>query len=144
MTFIPSFDISSSGLNAQRIRMDISSSNMANAQTTNGPDGGPYKKLSPIFNTREMEFNTHLEDQTSLQLQKVNYAGVQKDASNPRRVYDPGHPDADDNGFVAYPNINLMEEMANMLLASRAYEANISAFNMSKTMAMSALDLGKV
>lgn len=138
----PSFDISASGLEAQRMRMDLTSANLANAQTTRGPDGGPYKKMRPIFEAKPMEFEDAMAE-ANIELSTVAVAGIQKDDSKPRLVYDPAHPDANEKGFVALPNINLMEEMADMLLASRSYEANVTAFNMSKAMAMSALNLGK-
>jgi flagellar basal-body rod protein FlgC len=139
----PGFEISASGLEAQRLRMDLASANLANAQTTNGPDGGPWKKLSPVFEARSLEFDNALND-VEAQLKRVDVTGVEKDRTNPRLVYDPTHPDADAKGFVAMPNVNMMEEMADLLMASRSYEANVTAFNMSKSMAMSALNLGKI
>lgn len=144
MAFIPAFELSASGLNAQRLRMDIASSNMANTKTTRGPDGKPYKKLIPVFETKALQFESTLDTELGYELKKVNIARMEESKLPPKKVYEPGHPDADSKGFVEYPNINLMEEMADMLLASRAYEANINAFNMSKTMAMSALELGSV
>lgn len=139
----PGFEISASGLEAQRLRMDLASANLANAQTTRGPDGGPWQKLSPVFEANAIEFGNALSE-VEADLKKVEVTGVQKDDSNPRLIYDPTHPDADAKGFVALPNINMMEEMADMLMASRSYEANVTAFNMSKSMAMSALNLGKI
>lgn len=138
----PSFLISASGLKAQRMRMDLTSANLANAQTTRGPDGEPFKKLRPLFGVEQMDFANTLSEVEN-ELKTVSVDGVYKDQSEPRMVYDPNHPDADEKGFVALPNINLMEEMADLLLASRAYEANTTAFNMSKNMALSAINLGK-
>lgn len=143
MEMFPAFSVSASGLDAQRVRMDLASANLANAQTTRGPDGGVFRKLRPIFSAQAVEFGQAMGD-AEIELQKVEVSGIFKDQSEPRKVYDPGHPDADARGFVSLPNINLMEEMAEMLLANRAYEANITAFNTSKTMAMSALNLGKI
>ena len=141
---IPSFQICASGLEAQRIRMDLTSSNLANAQTTHGPDGKPYQKLRPIFVTEAVDAGSTFTTAMDQELKKVAVQGIEKDQTPPRQVYDPGHPDADKRGFVSLPNINLMEEMADMLLATRAYEANVTAFNVSKSLAMSALGLGKV
>lgn len=143
MSIFPAFDISASALDAQRLRMDLASANLANAQTTRGPDGGPYKKMRPIFATQPLEFEANINE-ASLELSKVRVSGVQKDETPPRQIYDPTHPDANAQGFVGLPNVNLMEEMADLLLANRSYEANVTAFNMSKTMALSALNLGKV
>lgn len=140
---IPSFQISASGLEAQRVRMDLASSNLANAQTTRGPDGKAYQKLRPIFHTAPVDGGSTFETAMDQELKKVEVAGIDRDETPPREIFDPGHPDANEKGFVSVPNINLMEEMADMLLATRAYEANVTAFNVSKSMAMSALNLGK-
>lgn len=139
----PTFHVSASALYAQRTRMDLSSANLANAQTTRGPDGGPYKKLTPIFEAKPVSFD---DDVTAAgqQIQSVEVTGVHKDETPPRLIYDPTHPDADKSGFVKMPNINLLEEMADMLLASRSYEANVTAFNMSKSMALETLNIGKI
>lgn len=141
---VPSFQISASGLEAQRVRMDLASTNMANAQTTKGPDGKPYQKMRPIFQAGPIDGESTFSSEIDSELKKVNLSGIYRDESPPRQVYDPGHPDANDKGFVSMPNINLMEEMSDMLLATRAYEANVTAFNVSKSMAMSALNLGKI
>lgn len=139
----PSFEISSSGLEAQRLRMDLASANLANAQTTRGPDGGPWKRLRPVFSAEAVQFE-HALNEVEENLKKVAVTGIDKDNAAPRLVYDPSHPDADAKGFVALPNVNMMEEMADLLMASRSYEANVTAFNMSKSMAMSAINLGKI
>lgn len=141
---VPSFQICASGLEAQRIRMDLASTNMANTQTTRGADGKPYQKMRPIFHSAAVDGGAMFDTAMGEELKKVEVSGIQKDESPPRQVYDPGHPDSNENGFVSMPNVNLMEEMADMLLATRAYEANVTAFNVSKSMAMSALNLGKI
>lgn len=144
MTLIASFIVSSSGLEAQKIKMDLASSNLANVQTTRGPDGKPYRKVTPIFESVPIEFDGELQKEMGTPLQQVKLAGLEKDMTPLKRVYDPGHPDADDKGFVELPNVNLIQEMSDMLLASRAYEANVTAFNTTKTMALKSLDLGKI
>lgn len=143
MSFVTSFQVSASGLEAQRLRMDLASMNLANAQTTHGPDGKVYQKVKPVFETRPLEFGNALEKEMGIELQAVAVSSIQKDTTPPRRSYDPGHPDADKDGFVSLPNVNLMEEMADMMLASRAYEANVTAFNTTKGIALKALELGK-
>lgn len=144
MPLLPSLTISASGLKAQKIQMDITSANLANAQTTRGPDGKPYRRISPVFEAIPIQFETALKDAVGVELQEVNLKSIEKDQTPLSRVYDPGHPDADEKGFVEMPNVNLVQEMADMLLASRAYEANVTAFNTTKTMALKLLDLGKV
>lgn len=143
MSFLPNFEITASALSAERLRMDITSANLANTQTTRGPDGQPYKKLMPVFQTEPLSFDKELNGEMDLQLSKVSVAGIEKDATEPKRIFDPSHPDADKNGYVSLPNINVMEEMADLLMATRTYEANVTAFNTSKQMMMKMLDIGK-
>jgi len=128
---VDSFDISASGLSAQRARLDIIAANIANVETTRTPDGGPYRRLQPIFASRTRNPGG------------VEMIGIAVDPRDPRRVYQPGHPDADPDGFVAYPNVNIVEEMVDLVSATRSYEANATAFNAAKTMAQRALDLGR-
>jgi flagellar basal-body rod protein FlgC len=125
------FDISASGLSAQRRRLDVIAANIANVETTSTPDGGPYRRLQPVFASRPDNPGG------------VQVIGIAVDPRDPRRVYQPGHPDADPNGFVAYPNVNIVEEMVDLVSATRSYEANAAAFNAAKTMAQRALDLGR-
>jgi flagellar basal-body rod protein FlgC len=131
------FRVSASALAAQRQRMNTIASNMANAQSTRTPEGGPYQRQDVVFTTDTL-------DPGQPGLEGVKVSGVVRDESPFKMVYDPGHPDADKDGFVAMPNVNIMEEMVNMMMASRAYEASVSAFNMSKTMFLKMLELGKV
>jgi flagellar basal-body rod protein FlgC len=144
MSFMPNFDITASALSAERLRMDVTSGNLANTQTTRGPDGQPYRKLMPVFEAQPIEFEDTLSGELNLQLSKVAVTGIEKDARPPKRVYDPGHPDADKDGYVSLPNINVMEEMADLMMASRTYEANVTAFNTSKQMVLKTLDIGRV
>lgn len=130
------FKISASALEAQRQRMNVIASNLANINTTSTEEGGPYKRKDVIFSTMTIETEP-------VKLEGVKVTGIATDNTPPRIVYDPAHPDADKNGNVAMPNINTIEEMANMMMASRAYEASVSVFNMSKTMFMKTLELGR-
>jgi flagellar basal-body rod protein FlgC len=131
------FKVSSSALEAQKHRMNAIASNMANAQSTRSADGGPYKKKEVIFEVMPIKSNS------SGQLEGVKVAGVVEDSKPPIVVYDPGHPDADEKGYVSMPNINVIEEMVNMMMALRAYEANVKAFNISKGMYSKALEIGR-
>ena len=131
------FDVSASALDAQRVRMNTIASNMANAQSTKSADGGPYAKKNVVFQTLKMGGN----DDPGLEGVKVT--GIVEDQKPPVVVYDPGHPDADENGYVSMPDINVIEEMVNMMTALRAYEANVKAFNISKGMYQKALELGR-
>ena len=131
------FNVSSSALEAQRIRMNTIASNMANAQTTKTEGGGPYIKKNVLFKTMPVN-RTAAEG-----LNGVRVTGIVDDTKPPLVIYDPGHPDADENGNVTMPNINVIEEMVNMMMALRAYEANVRAFNTSKGMYQKALELGR-
>jgi flagellar basal-body rod protein FlgC len=131
------FDVSASALEAQRMRMNTVASNMANAQSTRTDAGGPYVKKEVAFSS--VQINPGESDG----LVGVKVTGVVEDRNPPLVVYDPGHPDADENGNVSMPNINVIEEMVNMMMALRAYEANVKAFNTSKGMYQKALELGR-
>ncbi len=130
------FQVSASALAAQRQRMNVIASNMANAHSTRTAEGGPYKR-------RDVVFSAEPEKSTTEGLEGVKVSEVVVDSTPPKMIYDPGHPDADKNGFVAMPNVNVIEEMVNMMMASRAYEASVAAFNMSKSNLMRTLDLLK-
>lgn len=131
------FNVSASALEAQRMRMNTVASNMANAQSTKTEGGGPYVKKDVAFSS------VHMNPGESDGLVGVKVDGVVEDKKPPLVVYDPGHPDADENGNVSMPNINVLEEMVNMMMALRAYEANVKAFNMSKGMYQKALEIGR-
>lgn len=142
-----SFNINSSGLTAQRYRMDIISQNIANANTTRTADGTPYRRKVVTF----AEKNTHTPFSRVLNTARDRYSGdgvkvdrvYEDEETDMTMVYDPSHPDADENGYVTYPNVNIITEMTNMIDASRSYEANITAFETSKAMALKGLELGK-
>lgn len=135
MGLISTLRASASGLSAERLRMDLIADNLANANTTRTPDGQPYRRkvaiFEPIAPTPRMSGG-------------VRVAQIAQDASPPRMVYDPSHPDADPNGYVTYPNVDIVHEMVDMITASRAYEANIQAFNAAKDMFLRTLDIGRV
>ena len=145
MSFFKAMDISSSGLSAQRLRMNVLSANLANAQSTRGPDGGPYKRRDVVFSATPTgtQFEDFLNGSQGAQLTKVEVVDIHKDTKAPRRMFDPGHPDADAQGFVELPNIEVMTEMVNMIAATRAYEANATALEDAKTMAARALEIGR-
>lgn len=133
-----SFDISASGIFAQRTRMDIIANNIANAESTRTDDGGPYRRQNVSFKAAYKEALGG-----SKRLSGVTVAGVTEDPTDFKSVYDPGHPDADANGYVHMPNVNVVEEMVDMVSATRAYEANVTALNAAKSMINSAIDIGR-
>ncbi len=161
MAFLNSFDISGYGLSAQRVRVNTISSNIANASTTRTDEGGPYRRKMVVFkaqNFNELLGNALQDSTNSLGYsdplkegsfnQKVNPAimsviidKIVQDDSEPKMKYEPSHPDADASGYVAYPNINPVVEMADLVEATRSYQANVAAFESAKNMANSALTL---
>ena len=145
MSFFKAMDISSSGLAAQRLRMNVLSGNLANAQSTRGDDGGVYKRRDVVFSAvpTGTQFEDFLNGTNGTELRKVDVIGIHKDTQAPRRVFDPGHPDADETGFVEMPNVQVMTEMVNMIAATRAFEANATAMDDAKQMAMKALEIGR-
>ena len=161
MAFLSSFDISGYGLSAQRFRINLISSNIANANTTRTSEGGPYRRREVVF--KAIDFNKTLNKQIAKSEDFLNYEnpldepGLQ-DKANPaimsvkvdkvirddspfKMKYDPSNPDADKNGYVAYPNVNPVVEMADLIEATRAYQANVAAFQSSKAMAQSAIGI---
>lgn len=142
MDFLTSMKISASGLAANRKRMNAISSNIANAQTTRTAEGGPYRSKEVVFGSEPARkgFSEILDGE--LAGHSVHATEVINVNRPPIPKYQPDHPDADSNGYVYYPNINVMQEMANMISATRSYEANVNAFNISKSMAQKALELG--
>jgi len=146
MNFLSAMATSSSGMAAQRFRMNIISANIANAETTRTPEGGPYRRRDVIFGalppqrTFEDELRGQMDPDQPLHAKVL---GVAIDQRPPVLRYDPSHPDANEEGYVAMPNVNPMEEMVNLMLASRSYEANVAAFNATKTMALKALEIAR-
>jgi len=149
MSMFSAFNISASGLTAQRYRMDIISENVANANTTRTEDGSPYRRKIVTFEEKggQTSFSRVLGKAAyshGYTGQGVKVTGVYEDHSTEMNmVYDPSHPDADENGYVTYPNVNIVTEMTNMIDASRAYEANATALNASKSMALQGLQIGR-
>jgi flagellar basal-body rod protein FlgC len=147
MSFLNSLNASVSGMTAQRQRINTISENIANAQTTRTPEGGPYRRrevvMAAVANDRTFEEELRAQDRSPSTTTEVKVVGITQDSRPPILRYEPGHPDANEEGYVAMPNINVMEEMVNMMMASWAYEANTAAFNASKKMAEAALDLGR-
>lgn len=143
MDYFSAFDISASGMIAQKQRLDTVALNLANASTTRSIDGGPYKRLQVVLGERTVpaSFDAALAREQGLRYAGVEVVQLQPDDTPPRLVYEPGHPDADEKGFVAYPNINPVSEMVMLLEATRNYEANVRALNAAKTMALRALDI---
>ena len=135
--------ISSSGLVAERLRMDTISSNVANATTTRGVNGKPYIRKIAVF---QENLQQELDKTTSTyktSFKGVKAVGIENDPSALRRVYDPSHPDADKDGYVSMPNVNILNEMADMIASTRAYEANVSSMTAQKSMFSKALEIGK-
>ena len=161
MAYLSDFDISGYGLSAQRFRINIISSNIANANTTRTAEGGPYRRRSVIFKATDfseilnrkikddsnmLEYENPLNDPSSPKdadpsIMSVVVHKVVRDDKEFRLKYEPNHPDANDVGYVSYPNINPVIEMADLIEATRAYQANVAAFNSTKSIAQSAIDL---
>ncbi|MBY0414000.1 MAG: flagellar basal body rod protein FlgC [Bdellovibrionales bacterium] len=145
MDLLTSLKISSSGLTANRKRQQAIASNIANAQTTRTAEGGPYQPKEVVFGSEPAResFSEILEGELEEKPQTVHAMEIMNSKKAPILKYEPNHPDANKDGYVAYPNINTMEEMANMIEANRAYEANITAIGVAKQMAMKDLEIGR-
>jgi flagellar basal-body rod protein FlgC len=145
MDFAKGLRVSSSALSANRLRMNTISSNIANVNTTRTPEGGPYRRKDVIFEAmpETRNFGEILTSQPDRNVQRVQVTDIHVDRGAPIFKYEPNHPDANEEGYVAYPNVNLMEEMTNMIQATRAYEANVSAMTATKDMAAKALEIGR-
>lgn len=145
MSAFSAMDISASGMTAQRLRTDIISQNIANVNTTRDENGQPYKRRTVVFEEKPSNgFSDYLSVASGSIGNGVKVSEIVEDNVTPMTmVYDPSHPDADEDGYVHYPNVNTVTEMTNMIDASRAYEANITAFNATKSMTTQALQIGK-
>jgi flagellar basal-body rod protein FlgC len=141
MNLLTALDVNASGLMAQRKRVEVSSSNLANSQTTRTNEGGPYRRKDVVFQTTS--FKDSLGNAMGKGVEGVEVSELVDDPRPFDRRYEPGHPDADQEGYVAYPNVNVMEEMANLVEASRSYEANIAAIGIVKAMINRTLELGR-
>ncbi len=140
MSFLQSLEISASGLYAQRKRMDIIASNLANIETTHTKKGGPYRRRIVVMSTKPVrDFNKVL----TLQAEGVKVDDIVEDESPFKKIFNPSHPDADKEGYLLKPNVDLVVEITNMLMARRVFEANIAAIRATKQMALKALEIGK-
>lgn len=138
MDFFSAMKISASGLSAERTRVDLAASNLANAESTRGPDGKPYKRLDPVL--ASVPFDAALG---TAQASGVAVQQIVQDQGPGKRVYSPGHPDADSDGFVTLPDVNPIHEVVNLVSASKSYDANATAIETLKTMAQRALDIAR-
>jgi len=145
MSIFDILDVGSSGLAAQRMRLEMISSNIANASTTRTPDGGPYVRKDVVFETANVTstFGEIFSGLTDNGLRGVRVSEILQDNRPAQRRFQPNHPDADAHGYVRYPNVNIIAEMVNMVEATRSYEANLTIMNASKSMALRAIGLGK-
>jgi flagellar basal-body rod protein FlgC len=144
MNLFTAMEVTASGLSAERVRMNSLASNLANARTTRTPGGGPYKRLDPVFQAVPIESRLPevQAQRTKGGVYMVEVPFIRQDPSAPQLIYDPSHPDADARGFVALPNVNVVEEMVNLITASRSYEAGVTVMQTLKSMAQSALSIG--
>jgi flagellar basal-body rod protein FlgC len=145
MNFLDALQTSSSGLSAQRVRMNLIAGNLANVNTLKTEDGGPYRRKEPVFAAVPFEntLKNVMRDKMDAQLKEVKVLNIVEDTRAPVSKYEPGHPEADAEGYIKVPNINVVEEMVNMMMASRSYEANVTAVNATKKMALKALEIGR-
>lgn len=147
MGYFSALDIGASALTAQRLRMDTISQNIANANTTRTDKGTPYRRRMVVFEEKSLNgpFSDYLSKSSKDRFigQGVRVAKIVEDSAPFKKIYDPGNPDADTEGYVQMPNVDIITEMVNMISATRAYEANVTAINNSKSLAMKALELGR-
>jgi flagellar basal-body rod protein FlgC len=144
MNLFSAMEVAASGLGAERVRMNALASNLANARTTRTPEGGPYKRIDPVFQAVPIEDRLAEVQRGETQggVYMVEVPNIRQDQSAPQLIYDPQHPDADARGFVSLPNVNVVEEMVNLITASRSYEAGVTVMQTLKGMAQSALSIG--
>ncbi len=145
MDTFTAMEISGSALKAERARLNIAAMNLANANTTRTMEGGPYKAKSVVFEAKPLD-GVNFQDtlnSTTERLRKVEVVQISEDKAPFKEIYDPSHPDADANGIVRFPNVNVAEQMVDMMSARRSYEANVTALDAAKSMALKALDIGR-
>jgi flagellar basal-body rod protein FlgC len=145
MSFMDGMNVSASGMTAQRLRLDIISQNIANVNTTRDENGNVYRRKTVVFSEKDVTpFGDILMKTAGTAGNGVKVTQVSEDKESAlRKVYDPSHPDADEEGYVSYPNVNVVQEMTDMIDATRSYEANVTAFNATKNMALKGLEVGK-
>jgi len=142
MDLFTTFKISGSALKANRIRLNTISSNLANVETTSTPEGGPYKKKSVYFESKPVSFKEQLESNLRNASQGVEVTKIIEDQEPPQKVYNPSHPDANEEGYVEMPNVSVLKEMVDMMSATRSYQANATTIKSAKRMALKALEIG--
>jgi len=140
MDFLSALRVSSSGLSAERTRVNVAASNLANAETTRGPDGKPYRRLDPVLEAVPFEATLGAAEP---ELEGVRVAEIVKDPGPGKRVYSPSHPDADADGFVTLPDVNPIHEVVNLMSAQKGFDANATAVETLKTMAQRALEIAR-
>ncbi|MDR2160983.1 MAG: flagellar basal body rod protein FlgC [Desulfovibrio sp.] len=145
MDFMTALDIGASALSAERTHINIIAMNLANAKTTRTVEGGPYRRKSVSLEAIEVDspFGKHMQSALDRELRGVRVQNIAVDKRPPKMVYEPGHPDADENGYVAYPDINVVEEMANLMTAQRGYEAGVTSVETVKTLYQKALEINR-
>jgi flagellar basal-body rod protein FlgC len=142
MDIFTTFKISGSALKANSIRLNTISSNLANVETTSTPEGGPYKKKSVYFESKPIAFQDQLDGHLRNATQGVEVKKILEDQEPPQKVFDPSHPDANEEGYVELPNVSVLKEMVDMMSATRAYQANATTIKAAKRMALKALEIG--
>jgi len=143
MSFLNSLNISGSGLTAQRLRMDVISENIANIDTTRTENGGPYRRKMVVLSSTSDFKNLLVQNLNDYEAGGVEVTDIIEDQSEFKLVYNPEHPDADENGYVSMPNVDSLKETVDMMEAYRAYQANVTALNTTKQMAVKALEIGR-
>ncbi len=145
MDFMTALDVGASALTAERTHINLISMNLANAKTTRTPEGGYYRRRSVVLESVDVDspFSKTMEGALDKELKGVRVQSVAVDQRPPKMVYEPGHPDADKDGYVAYPDINVVEEMANLMTAQRGYEANVTTVDTIKAMYTKALEINR-
>ena len=143
MDIFTAMQVSASALSAQRTRLNVISGNLANVGTTRTPEGGPYRKRDVVFRSSQNVFDNQLQQAMDRNVQGVEVAQIQPNSRGFQTIYQPGHPDADENGMLTLPNVNVEEEVVDMMTAMRNYEANITAIKSAQRMATKALEIGR-
>lgn len=143
MNFFTAMELSASGMLVQKTRTAVIAENLANAQSTRSPDGGPYKPKSVVIGSTPVSFEASLDKfLRNRDVQQAQVLSIEKSNAEPKQVYDPTHPDADENGFISLPDVNATQEMIDMLTASRSYQANMTVLNSVKAMVLRTFELG--
>jgi len=143
MDFLTALHISTTGLTAQRTAMNVIAANLANLNTTRTPEGVPYRRRIALMTAEPLEDFQAVLDGFNSALSKVEVSEIVEEVTPFRQVYDPGHPDANESGYVSFPNVDVVTEMTDMMIARRSYEANVTSIAATKRMALKALEIGK-